>query len=270
MGGWLKLHRKMLEWSLYHDLPAFRLFLHLLLTVDYRSRQEDGETMPAGSRKARVIDLSNETGLSVMQVRYAIDKLVKNGCIMWTTKRKAGGVVSVCNWEEYQGDGAENGEKLAISLAKTLAIKTPSQTIENEEDKQGFSNNVSNNISNNVNNNPCVLIKNIEENNKTTHAHAHAHEGQADTRFPDLTTQAVLETATAYGCNWSEADASAFIAHYESIGWRLPSGAIITNWRARVKAFDANRPSRQVQPPFTTFDTKQIGTFTNTGVQQWR
>ena len=254
---------------MYKDLPAFRLFTHLLLTVDYRSRQDGGEALPAGSRKATVQELAEETGLTPKQVRWTLEKLVAAGCITWTTRRKAGGVATVCNWEQYQGENTEDGENMAKTMANKMAIISVSQLTENQTVKRGDGNNDGNNIGNNIGNNPCVPLKNIEENNKTTHAHTRTREGQA-TRFPDLTTNAVLETATAYGCNWSEADASAFIAHYESIGWRLPSGAIITNWRARVKAFDAHRPSRQVQPQFTTFDTKQIGTFTNTGVQQWR
>ena len=36
-GGYIKLHRKLLEWCWYDDDTVFRLFIHILLKANYRA-----------------------------------------------------------------------------------------------------------------------------------------------------------------------------------------------------------------------------------------
>ena len=44
--GFVKLHRSLLKWEWYDDLNTFKLFMHLLLTVNYYDRQWRGKTLP--------------------------------------------------------------------------------------------------------------------------------------------------------------------------------------------------------------------------------
>lgn len=36
MEGYIKIHRKMLDWEWYDDIPTKTLFLHLLLTANWK------------------------------------------------------------------------------------------------------------------------------------------------------------------------------------------------------------------------------------------
>ena len=75
IGGWIKLHRSMVNWEWYDDKSVFRLFMHLLLTVNYKPQKFRGRIIPVGSRVFGLDKLSTETGLSVRQLRTALNKL---------------------------------------------------------------------------------------------------------------------------------------------------------------------------------------------------
>ena len=63
--GFVKLHRSLLKWEWYDDLNTFKLFMHLLLTVNYYDRQWRGKTVKRGSRITSYAILAKETKLSV-------------------------------------------------------------------------------------------------------------------------------------------------------------------------------------------------------------
>ena len=48
--GFVKLHRSLLKWEWYDDLNTFKLFMHLLLTVNYYDSKWHGVMIKRGSR----------------------------------------------------------------------------------------------------------------------------------------------------------------------------------------------------------------------------
>jgi hypothetical protein len=105
--GWLKIHRKMRNWEWYHDANCVRVWLHLLLTVNYeKSRFEGREVMP-GSRVTGYPALAKECGLSVQQVRTVFSKLKSTGEITVTTHSKFS-IVSIAKWDEFQEDNRQD------------------------------------------------------------------------------------------------------------------------------------------------------------------
>lgn len=107
MTGWIKLHRSTLKWEWYDDLPTFRLFTHLLLSVNYEQKQWRGITVEPGQiitgRKA----LSAATKLSEMQIRGALEKLKKTKEITIKSYSKFS-VITVNGWKEYQQSNQQN------------------------------------------------------------------------------------------------------------------------------------------------------------------
>lgn len=101
--GWVKLHRSLLDWEWYTDLPCFRLFTHLLLTANYEPSRFQGEVVPAGGKVTGLHALSSQTGLSISQLRTALDKLGRTGEIAIKTTNKFS-VITIINWVEYQTD----------------------------------------------------------------------------------------------------------------------------------------------------------------------
>ncbi len=48
-GGFILLHRSILRWEWYGDLNTARLFIHLLLTVNYEPQRWQGIAVERGS-----------------------------------------------------------------------------------------------------------------------------------------------------------------------------------------------------------------------------
>lgn len=75
MEGWIKLHRKILDWEWYKNLPTRVLFLHILLTANYEDKTWKGIEIKRGQLITSLNHLSEQTGLTKQQVRSALDNL---------------------------------------------------------------------------------------------------------------------------------------------------------------------------------------------------
>lgn len=77
--GFIKLHRSLLDWEWYSDIPTKTLFIHLILTVNINDSRWQGIEIQRGSRVSSLDVLSNETGLTIRQLRTAIKHLETTG-----------------------------------------------------------------------------------------------------------------------------------------------------------------------------------------------
>lgn len=111
--GWIKLHRRMLNWEWWDDLPTFRLFVYLLLAANFHPSKYRGSDVPAGSVLTGRKKLSEKTGLSEQQVRTALNKLKSTGEITITSKAKFS-IISIAKWDEYQ-DINQHSNQLSTS-----------------------------------------------------------------------------------------------------------------------------------------------------------
>lgn len=102
MIGWLKLHRSMLKWEWYGDLPCRVLFMHLLLIANHEDERWQGIVVKAGQRVTSLEKLAKETGLSLQSVRTAIAKLKSTGELTDESTSKYR-IITVGKWAEYQG-----------------------------------------------------------------------------------------------------------------------------------------------------------------------
>lgn len=99
--GWIKMHRRLLDWEWYDDIPVFRLFTHLLISANYEPSKYHGYDIPAGSAVTGLFALSKQTGLSESQIRGAMQKLKNTGEITIKTTNKFS-IISIVKWGEYQ------------------------------------------------------------------------------------------------------------------------------------------------------------------------
>ena len=77
--GWIKIHRQIIDWEWYSDIPTCRLFLHLLLIANHAPKKWQGQTIDKGELITSIGSLSEQTGLTIKQVRTALDKLESTG-----------------------------------------------------------------------------------------------------------------------------------------------------------------------------------------------
>ena len=100
---YLKLYYSLLDWEWYSDTNTFRVFMHLLLTANRADRKIAGEVIKRGEAPASLDFIAQYTGLSVRNIRTALEHLQSTGEI---TKRKVGKVCvfKLVNYNKYQGD----------------------------------------------------------------------------------------------------------------------------------------------------------------------
>ena len=99
--GFVKLHRSIINWEWYTDPSTKTLFLHLLLTVNIKKSNFQGHEIPKGSRVCSYTSLAEETGLSVRNIRTAINHLKSTGEVT-VSKTPKFSIISIKNWGKYQ------------------------------------------------------------------------------------------------------------------------------------------------------------------------
>ena len=77
--GFIVLHRSLLDWEWYTDTNTCHLFTHLLLTVNHTPKEWKGITIARGQRVASYSKLALETGLTVKEIRTALNHLKQAG-----------------------------------------------------------------------------------------------------------------------------------------------------------------------------------------------
>jgi len=141
-GGWIKLHRKFLNWEWWCDANTSRLFLYLLLAANHRDKSYKGMTLKAGQLVTGLQKLSAETGLSVQQTRTALNHL-KSTSEITTKSTNQGTFVTVCKYDSYQSSG-EQAELFATSEVtsevtgkqQTESKKSNKRTTTNKKEKK--------------------------------------------------------------------------------------------------------------------------------------
>lgn len=99
--GFIKLHRKMTKWGWYQNANTFRLFVHLLLTVNYESRVFEGKTIDRGQRVVSVATLSDELKISARSIRTALNHLKSTNELTIETAGKTS-IITIINYDFYQ------------------------------------------------------------------------------------------------------------------------------------------------------------------------
>lgn len=112
MQGWICLHRRLLEWEWYSDINATRLFLHCLLKANHKDKKWQGKVIPRGSFITGRNVLADETGLTVQQIRTALDKLKSTNEITIKSTNK-NSLVTVVNYGFYQDKPEETTSESA-------------------------------------------------------------------------------------------------------------------------------------------------------------
>lgn len=99
--GFVVLWRSFLDWEWYTDENTMRLFLHLVLTVNYETKNWRGITIERGSRICTIRGLSKELKMSDRSVRTALSHLISTQEVTQQVTQY-GTLVTVVNYGKYQ------------------------------------------------------------------------------------------------------------------------------------------------------------------------
>ena len=111
MEGWIKIHRKILDWEWYTETNTFAFFTHLLLICNFKDTNWRGITLAKGETIKSLDSLAEESHLSVQNIRTAISHLKSTGEL---TERQHGKyrILKIENYTKYQVGNTETNTQL--------------------------------------------------------------------------------------------------------------------------------------------------------------
>lgn len=126
---WIKIDRNIERWRWYQDANTMRVFLHLLLHANISDHDFQRETIRRGSLATSYGKIAETLGITYRQARTAVEHL-KSTQEVAVKQRPKYLVISIVNYEEYQGDGRQKAGKRQAKGRQTATIK------EYKEDKK--------------------------------------------------------------------------------------------------------------------------------------
>ena len=125
MVGYIKLHRKIKEWEWYDDANTFRLFIHCLIEANHKDKEWRGIEIKRGQFHTSIGSLSTQLKLSDKAIRLALDKLIKTKEVASkgaSSGASRGTMITICNYDSYQGFDEAEGQTKGKSKGKQRAI----------------------------------------------------------------------------------------------------------------------------------------------------
>lgn len=205
---YIKLYDQILKWEWYRNPNTFRLFIHLLLRANYCDLRFEGRTVKRGQLVTSLPTLALETGLSVREIRTAIDHLKSTGELTDTSTSKYR-VITIVNYDRYQDsdrqiDSQATGERQASDRQATASIER---------------------------------IESIERIDNNNH-----HQSNRNTKvFKPPTIEEVQAYNDERGSYWVKPEQ--FVDYYEARGWMLKTGKM-KDWKAALRTWERNEKAR--------------------------
>lgn len=109
--GYIKLHRSILKWEWWGEHNTTLVFLYLLLNAQWEDTRYRGYEIPRGSLITSYASISKNLNISVKSARVAINHLKSTGEV--AVKGQAHfSIVTIVNWDKFQGLNDEEGKHL--------------------------------------------------------------------------------------------------------------------------------------------------------------
>lgn len=154
--SYIKVYRSLIDWRWFKDQKVLALWLYLLIRANYKALPMQDRVIERGQLVVSLKSLSENTGLSVKEVRTALDKLKRTGEIITESNRHMT-IVTINNYDDYQSDllvfgqtegkpRADNGQTNGTPSANQGQTEgkpraTSKERKEREEGKEGKKNN---------------------------------------------------------------------------------------------------------------------------------
>jgi hypothetical protein len=111
MSGWIKIHRKFLEWQWFEKTEAVHLFIYLILKANHKDLQWQGITIKRGQLVASLNKISADTGISIQSIRTLLKKFENtNEISLKSTNRYS--IVTICKYDSYQDENDQTNRQL--------------------------------------------------------------------------------------------------------------------------------------------------------------
>lgn len=197
--GFITLHRKMQEWEWYKDSNTKSLFIHLLFSANFKDTRFEGKKIKRGQVVTSLNSLSNETGMSIQEIKTALKHLIStNEVTNQSTSQYR--IITVVKYNDYQSLTSE------ITNDQQTTNKQPT----NDQQYQNNDNNV----------------------NKETIKKESKRKTQP---FIPPTLEEVREYCEERN---NGIDPEYFFDYQEARNWTLKGGQKIKNWKAVIRTWE--------------------------------
>ena len=99
--GFIKISRNILDWEWYSDPCTKSVFLHCILKANWKDKTWKGVKIKRGQFVTSLASLADETGLSLKNVRTALEHLKSTNELAIESSPK-GRIITVKNYAKYQ------------------------------------------------------------------------------------------------------------------------------------------------------------------------
>jgi hypothetical protein len=140
MSGWIKLHRRFLNWEWYDQPDTVRLFIHLLLRANHEKMYWHGMDINPGQMVTGRLKLAEELNMTDRKIRTSLNRLKSTNEIAIKTTNKYS-IITICKWDNYQSE--KTAERPAERPAERLSNDQQSTTNKNDKNDKKKRNNIS-------------------------------------------------------------------------------------------------------------------------------
>jgi DNA-binding transcriptional MerR regulator len=133
MSGWIKIHRKFLDWEWFNKSEAVHLFMYLVLKANHKDGQWQGIDIKKGQFITSFGKISTDTGISLQTIRTLLKKFEKSNEINIQTTNKYS-VVTICKYECYQKETETTNEQLTNKQQTTNNQLTTNKNDKNNKE----------------------------------------------------------------------------------------------------------------------------------------
>lgn len=209
--GYIKLYRRMMKWGWYTDTPTKCVFLHLLFLACYEPCYFKGVHLEPGQAVSSIRQIATDTGLTVKQVRTAINHLKETQEVAQSPYGKFS-VFTVNNYNDYQCTGTDEGKQRA---------------------QEGHSEGT---------------LSNIKKNKEVKNTPYNPPQGDEGVPVPKRFVPPTPEEVNTYCRERNNGiDGSEFCDFYTSKGWKVGKNPM-KDWKAAVRTWERSRKQSIPQP----------------------
>jgi hypothetical protein len=137
MSGWIKMHRKFLDWEWFNKSESVHLFLYMLLKANHKDGQWQGIDIKRGQFISSLGNISNATGISIQTIRTILKKLEKTNEIKVKSTSQYT-IVTICKYECYQDENENTNKPLTNNQQTTNKPSTTNKNVKNEKNERSI------------------------------------------------------------------------------------------------------------------------------------
>lgn len=234
--GWIKLHRKFINWEWYDEPTVKSVFIDLILNANHQATAWHGHEIEKGSFVTSVADIAARNGLTTQQVRSALKKLEKTGEISKKATNK-NTLIIVLGYAKYQDliDTEQQTNNKQTTNKQQTNNKQTTNSLYNKNEKN--------------------------EKNEENEENIHKRETIKETTDMFISAPSLDEIKRYISENSLKTNAQDFYDYYEGNGWTV-ARAPMKNWKAMCRKWSRSQITRKgksgeiTRPP--TYDLEAI------------